>query len=261
MEKWSANYQEVRGNSSTDKTGRRLLIALDVEESFETHRVRTLPDGFDANESTLRAMRGIASSFGVSLSTIWTREMSALAGTGDAELVELDVQGKLLGWYKGRVINSFKEYVLPETLEMTGHNANDDSEQSANVELVRAGAANSRLLNRVTDVRYERLRAVEDGYLARSEFERMELAEGRLPDGNSVLSLWYDPAMAELLAVDMERPAAVELNDAVEAVRLLVELREKLRAQSFEPDGRSRGLAYQIAIALAAVEELIKRYG
>jgi hypothetical protein len=256
MAQWNDNYQEQRANTRTDKTGRRLLIPLAIEESFETHRTRTLPDDFDADKTTLRAMRAIAAAFGVSISTIWTRDMSALSGTGDAELVEQEVKGKLIGWYINEIVVAMTQYVLPDSLEISGtdHDADPDALDTL------ATTARTRLDAGITDVRFERIQAVDAGYMQAHEFERLELKDGRLPDGRDATALWYDPSYAGLLVSTSRYPTEPELNDRDEMLDELRRLRVSLRTQTTQIDNRSKAAQLKITYALAALNATINNY-
>lgn len=193
----------VAGSSSLPES------ALDIVELSE------LPDGFNEETSTIMGMATIALAFGVDARELFPAMQSG-ATRAEALLQHLKQRGKGPGQIIQTTEMLFNQKWLPSHLVMV-FDFQDDAQdrQIADIRKVRAdrrvqdnttGAMNSRLM---------REQMVETGDLNRSQFERLELVDGRLPDGMSVLSLFYsrDPVMKKYLNVGAQDPLDVEANE------------------------------------------------
>jgi hypothetical protein len=102
---------------------------------------------------------------------------------------------------------------------------------------------------------------VEVGDLERGQYERLELEDGRLADGTSVLALFHsnDPGIKKLITLGVDDPLDIETNtweslkpevdkQSIDAMTIIV--------NSSNPN--ERWFAHQ---ALAALRELRKLYG
>ena len=109
-------------------------------------------------------------------------------------------------------------------------------------------------------VRVARQRMVEQGLLNLTQFENLELDDGRLPDGTSVLALFNSPdeVMQDMLDLGVADPANVLDNDAT---NMLIEINAALQdveeiVLTVEDDAE----AHQAKQALAALNTLQSEY-
>jgi hypothetical protein len=113
----------------------------------------------------------------------------------------------------------------------------------------------------VIDIRVAREQALEAGDISRAQFDQLELKDGRLPDGNGVLTLFStatDNLLLELLDVGVPEPLAVDANDAVE-VLLEIDI-AALNAQDIMANAPNSGTKRKAEHALAALGKLKEMY-
>jgi len=79
--------------------------------------------------------------------------------------------------------------------------------------------------SRSVNVRTIREQMMGEGDLTRDQFERLELSDGRLPEGESVLTLFYstDPKYTQYLDLGVSDPLDTESNDIMAIEALIVE--------------------------------------
>jgi hypothetical protein len=96
-----------------------------------------------------------------------------------------------------------------------------------------------------------------DGDLTQSQFERLELDDGRLPDGTSVLTLFYstDPKIKKYLDMGVDDPMNMTANDPLAMLTVIHEkLVETARITVNAKSHAERWPAYQAMKALARLE-------
>jgi hypothetical protein len=218
----------VAGSGSLTEAG------LDVVELSE------LPDGFDEQTSVTLGMATIALALGVDARELFPA-MQAGATRADALLQHLKQRGKGPGQIIQMVETAMNYKYLPSYLEMV-FDFQDDAQdrQAADTKKVRADRRVQDMATRSLTPRIMREQMVGDGDLQRSQFEQLELADGRLPDGACVLALFYseDPKVKELLDLGVDDPlAAAEI-----AVNTGAQLRAEQEAQQAaeERDARAK---------------------
>ena len=109
--------------------------------------------------------------------------------------------------------------VLPPHLKIVFDYQDDEQdERQANIRKVRADTREKNLNTGVVNVRTARERALADGDLTRAQFDELELEDGRLDNGDDVLTLFAttDEFFVEMLDLGVDEPLLPDLNDAVE---------------------------------------------
>jgi hypothetical protein len=187
------------------------------EAAVQIVELSSLPDGFDEQTSTEISMAVIALAFGVDVRELFPSSQSG-ATRAEALIQHLKQRGK----GPGQIIQStemlFDQKFLPPHLKMI-YDVQDDAEdrQVADIRKVRADRRLQDMNTGVMNERTMREQMMESGDLTRSQFERMELTDGRLHDGSSVLLLFYskDTALKSWLDVGVDDPLDFESNDQV----------------------------------------------
>lgn len=179
----------------------------------------SIPDGFNRQEVTILNMAIIAASFGLDLPDL----ALAVGLAGQTRSVAETQHHKGLGKGVAEFIHTFSklltERFLPSYLEARFDYVDDrQDEQAAKIVAQRSTARTRDIMGGVLTPRIARRHMVQHGELTEVEFEELELSDGRLPDGTSVLSLFSstDPVYTELLSFsDVEDPTDVrnEEND------------------------------------------------
>ncbi len=219
-----------------------------------------LPDGFDEQTSVTLGMATIALAFGVDARELFPALQSG-ATRADALLQHLKQRGKGPGQIIQTVENLFNQKYLPQHLQMV-FDFQDDAQdrQAADTKKVRA---DSRLQNKnvgVMDQRTMREQMVTDGDITREQFERMELTDGRLPDGSSIFTLFYsqDYYVSNLLDVGTDDPLNTEMNDK----DAIVEITNEKIAEAIEKLAKERDPVRKLKInqCIAALVYLREYY-
>jgi hypothetical protein len=195
------------------------------EAAVQIVELSSLPDGFDEQTSTEISMAVIALAFGVDVRELFPSSQSG-ATRAEALIQHLKQRGK----GPGQIIQStemlFDQKFLPPHLRMI-YDVQDDAEdrQVADIRKVRADRRLQDMNTGVMNERTMREQMMESGDLTRSQFERMELTDGRLHDGSSVLLLFYskDTTLKTWLDVGVDDPLDFESNDQVAMLSAILE--------------------------------------
>lgn len=179
---------------------------------------------FDEEVATNLGMYVIEAAFGMS-GEIWPRA-GRLGSQAGANLERMRARGRLPAQVTSEMVSQFNFKVLPSHLMLVADFRDDEEDQQ------RAIIRDIRGRNRERDMgtgalttRAARLHMMDDGDITRQEFEDMELADGRLPDGTSLAILFYqpDPVYQRHLSFPVD-PTLVRANDGVQ---MLLDIEEK----------------------------------
>lgn len=106
---------------------------------------------------------------------------------------------------------------VPSHLQVMFDNQDDEQDrQQAEIREVRAKTRKENLASKVMDIRTARERMLDAGDISEQQFDDMELADGRLPDGQDILNLFLttDPVLQEMLSISVGDVLNVKENDA-----------------------------------------------
>lgn len=236
----------VAGNAAMPEAG------LDKIELSE------LPDGFSEETSITFGMAAIALGFGVDARELFPA-MSAGATRADALLAHLKQRGKGPGQIISTVEMAFDTKYLPPHLAFV-FDFQDDAEDRQRAE-IRQLRANRRTLDMNTGAvttRVMREQMLEDGDITESQFIRMELEDGRLPDNSSVLTLFYtkEKGLAKLLDLGVEDPLDKNANDQQAMLQSIQEkIAEAGMAMALARNQTDRNNSYFAMVALAQLNK------
>jgi hypothetical protein len=113
----------------------------------------------------------------------------------------------------------------------------------------------------VVNIRVAREQAFSDGDLTQGQFEELELSDGRLADGTSVLNLFLttDPGMQRLLSISTPNPLDVDANRE-NTPFILEQIKDALLLANMQalnaPTSRLKQQAKQAARALTELERI-----
>lgn len=219
-----------------------------------------LPDGFDEQSNTIFGMATIALALGMDARELFPAMQSG-ATRADALIQHLKQRGKGPGQIMQSIDQQLNSKYLPPHLKHV-FDEQDDAEdrQSADIRLVRA---NRRVQDSTTmsiPQRVLREQMLTDGDVNYSQFERMELEDGRLADGTDVLALFYKKTgkVAEYLDIGVEDPLDIEQNDIED---VLAAIQDKKRdAMTDLVNSPSQAVKWEARQALSALMHLETRY-
>jgi hypothetical protein len=218
----------------------------------------SLPDGFNETESTQLGIFVLALAFGVDV-----RQLGFALGVSgqtkaDAEVQHLKMRGKGPGTVFQETERLINAKFLPPHLKLV-FDWQDDAQDKlqADIQETRSKTRKSNLETGATTVRVERENMVRNNEITQQQFTELELNEGRLSDGTSILALFESPdrRIRALLDLGIDDPLDTEMNEPEvilpEIKAAIADVQEQiLRGRDLE---RSRQ-------ALAALEALEKLY-
>ncbi|MFA4974448.1 MAG: hypothetical protein WC683_17720, partial [bacterium] len=225
------------------------------------------PDGFNEEVDTRLGMFAIAMAFGVPVRWIWPAQTTGatkadaeyqhIAGLGGGIGLLLRTLTVMLGGDPRGSHHSSGKF-LPSHLKLIFDFQDDQQDaERARTQEQRAKVRTTNLEAGVVNVRTAREQALEAGDLTQPQFDKLELEDGRLPTGESVLSLFHatDEPFLGWLDLGVDNPLSTSANDAL---RLMAEMDvaavEVEDAATSKP--RLRQLADQAQAALGALKEL-----
>lgn len=186
-----------------------------------------LPDGFDEDTSTRLAMFAIATGFGVPIRWIWPASVSGatkadamyqhIAGLGGGIARILATLTMALGGDPTGAAHSIGKFLPPHLKLVFDFQDDEQDDMRASVRTKRSNVWKTDLEDGLLDMRAAREQALAAGDLTQAQFDRMELADGRLADGAPVLSLFHVDNEPFLSWLDLasDNPLAVSENDAL----------------------------------------------
>jgi hypothetical protein len=225
------------------------------EASLEQIELSSLPDGFDEQTSITLGMATIALAFGVDARELFPG-LSSGATRAEALLQHLKQRGKGPGQIIQTVETLFNHKILPAHLRFE-FDFQDDAEdrQVADIKKVRSDRRRQDIETGSISSRISRELMVETGDLTKRQFEMLELSDGRLVDGSSVLLLFYskDKTIKKLLDLGVSTEDALD-KEANDKKAMLQAIQEKLAEAAqymMETDDSAEKLsAYQAQNAL-----------
>lgn len=180
----------------------------------------SLPDGFDERDSVEIGMALIALATGMDARELFPAIQSG-ATRADALIQHLKQRGKGPGQIIQMMEMAFNAKYLPPYLMMEFDFQDDEEDrQSAETKEIRSRRRKTDIDSGAMDVHSTRAQMVEVGDLEQGQFEILELQDGRLADGTTVLALFYsdDPGIKTYLDLGVDNPLDIEKNkwDALE---------------------------------------------
>lgn len=228
------------------------------EAKLDKIELSELPDGFSEETSIVFGMAAVALAFGVDARELFPA-MSAGATRADALLAHLKQRGKGPGQIIQTVEMAFDTKYLPPRLAFV-FDFQDDAEdrQRAEIRQLRANRRTQDMNTGAVTTRVMREQMLEDGDITESQFVRMELEDGRLPDGSSVLTMFYtkNRALAKLLDLGVDDPLDKNANDQQAMLQSIQEkLAEAGMAMATAKNQDDRNNSYYAMIALAQLSK------
>jgi hypothetical protein len=267
-----ADADEMMDNQGLRRFSKIPIIAdLDSDADLSILDLASLPDGFNEETSTSQGMFAMALALNVPVRWLWP---ASVVGATKADAMYQHIAG--MGGGVGRVLQTLTILLggdprgayhaagkfLPPQLKINFDFQDDEQDRArAEIRKARAETRTADLASGVLTVRAAREQALEDGDLTRAQFERMELDEGRLPDGSDVLGLFAGPrdeAMRLFLNLGVENPLDVATNDASSMKKRIDAARAV--AQAALASGRTAAEQTRARQALAALGALRKLY-
>lgn len=229
------------------------------EIDIQLQDLASVPDGFDESSSTMLAMFVVALSLGIPARWLWP---ATSVGATKADALLQHTVGLTLG--PATILRMLKQALetkfLPPYLMIHADYQDDEQDRAmAEIRKTRSEQRKTDLESGVITQRVAREQALIAGDITESQFRHMELIDGRLDNGDDVLSLFYskDPYMQKLLDVGVNEPLAMGMHDPLD-VLLNIEAAalEAERHIAQAPNEPRREDARTASAALAKLKEL-----
>ena len=216
--------EESMDNQALRRYSKNVVIGSQQSDiDIETRDLASIPDGFDEKTSTELGMFGIALAGRFPPRDLWpatttgaTKADAMFQHVGGAAGYQyiLDLISLALGGPATRREGRRQKF-LPPSLKLVFDLIDDEQdERQANIRRTRSETRERNLAIAVTDIRTEREKMLAAGDITQEQFNRLELEDGRLPDGNAVLTLFHsgEPEIQRLLSLSVGDPLDVEMN-------------------------------------------------
>jgi hypothetical protein len=175
--------------------GRNIYIGTkgisDHDINLKIHTLKNFPDGFSKKDEIDEGMIAIAHAFGFDVREIWQAKERG-ATRGDSIISDQKMRTKTKRQYEQLIRAHVEAKILPSHLvvEIVGNDAEEAIERAETYKLFAEGAG-IQIRNGIMDVRSARVEQMMHNVLTVSEFERLELEDGRLPNGHHVYEAFY----------------------------------------------------------------------
>ena len=235
--------------------GSAALPEADIREV----KLSELPDGFDEESSTTLGMAFIAMALGTDPRELFPALTSG-ATRADALLQHLKQRGKGPGQILQATEVMFNFKFLPAHLRFASDFQDDAQDrQSAEIKMVRVNKRVQDLASGVMDDRVQHEQMLNDGDIDQAQFDRLELSDGRLPEGIPVIALFFskEKNVRQYLDMGVENPLDVNKNNPELMLAKITDKRQSVYtalANTNNPD--ERWLAYKADSALNQLEVL-----
>lgn len=192
-----------------------------------------LPEGYNKQQQTSIAMFVIALAGGFPPRWLWPATAAGatkadamfqhISGVGGGAQWHLDMMQNLLSYSSvaGNVPAMLPPKFLPKELKIV-FDFQDDVEdlQQAEIQKIRAETRKIDLETTVDTIRVSREKALVAGDLSQAQFNASELEDGRLPNGDDVLTLFdsTDQLLIEMLDLGVDEPLLIDANDAIDMI-------------------------------------------
>lgn len=247
-----------------------IIEGLRVDADLKLVDLASLPDGFDEQTSVTLGMYAIALAFAVPPRWLWPATVTGatkadamyqhIAGMGGGMGQTLRATEVMLGGSERGLTHMMGKF-LPPTLKLVFDFQDDEQDRMrAEIHKTRTETRAKELDAGLTTVRTARLHALADGEIDEAEFEEMELADGRLPDGTSALALFEseDPDMRLLLDLGVPDPTDVMHHDPQQMLAVIAERKPEL--WGFLINASRVKEQREVRLALGALEALENEY-
>lgn len=259
-------FEHKMASDDYQRFAKTLLLAPKVASQtldLQTVDLASVPDGFDREKVTVLDLSMLAAAYGLDL-----HDLSVSLGVGGQTRSTAETQAKK---GRGKGVHEFLETFadqarrrfLPDTLTVSFDEIDDDAdEQRARSRDVRSQYRERDLRSGVTTVRTERVEMLRNGDLTQEDFNELELADGRTPEGLDILFLFHsqDAELKSWLGnfAGAADPTDITNNDGTaiieEIQRRKVEVYKRIESA---PNARVSNLA---KMALAALQKLQTMY-
>lgn len=163
---------------------------------------------------------------------------------------------KLFAWFYKKIVDELTLKFLPQSLQITRPGEDQDIDGTlSRIKLNNALARKNNLALKVTNERVERQGMLQAGEISAIQFEQLELADERLPNGLHISTIFYDKSVDNKYFARLNNPLDFQNNDPEEMIVLINEaLTEAVTALNKSVSGNISRQITQVIYALQWLE-------
>lgn len=209
-------------NAGLTRYGKRVFMGFrDPNSSIGKLLLKNLPENFNKRDYVEITLTLFAIAAGVSANAFYDSVKSG-STRASAQISDVVNQRKLPSWYINKIVNSFGDKFLPSSLKIILPEEDKDTDGTlARIKANLSLARDKNIKNGVSNIRIEREKQFENGEISQSQFEKLELEDGRLPNGLPIQALFFsqDKSLSELLNIS-KIPLDFKNNNPTEMIDL-----------------------------------------
>lgn len=189
-------------NAGMQMSGKRVFLGFrDSNAKIGKLQLKNVPEYFDKRNDVEVTLTLIALASGGQSTWFYDSVKSGSTKASAAEATKMG-ESKLINWWIKRFTAELQIKFCPNSLRVIGGLADDDFDGTKS--RIRLNTAQVRKLNlesKVTDIRTERELQLERGEITQTQFEHLELTDGRLENGLPIFALFQteENSMRKLL--------------------------------------------------------------
>jgi hypothetical protein len=191
-------------NAGLSRYGNRVYLGIrEPNASLQRVLLKSLPDNFN-KASDFELTMGLFSLAAGIAKEHFSLDTGTTSSKASATLAENFSASKLSKWYIDRLAQQISAAFLPAALSFTDvQSASRLNSEKSKVLRDLAFSTRIRLEHGVTDARIERQNLLAQGVLTKDQFDYLELANGRLPNGLPIISVFWstDPQYVKFITM------------------------------------------------------------
>lgn len=237
-------------NAGLTRFGKRVFMGFrDPNSNIGKLLLKNLPENFNKRDYVEITLTLFSIAAGVSANAFYDSVKSG-STRASAQISDVVNQRKLPAWYINKVVNGFSQKFLPDSLKLILPEEDKDTDGTlARIKANLSLARDKNIKNGVSNIRIEREKQFENGEISQSQFEKLELEDGRLPNGLPIQALFFsqDRGLVELLSIT-KNPLDFKNNNPDELLELCdigieIALSEAMNSRTSKQQ-KNAGLAY-----------------
>lgn len=223
------------------------------------------PDQFDRKDTSLIDISHIAAAFGLTLQDLAVNYGISVGSQQSNEVQERQGRGKGPGAFLEDTEDQINQKFLPPHLFAVFDNQDDaQDEQQSKIWDMRSTARQRDLTTGSTTIQVERSRMMRTNEITEEEYAQMELLDGRLSNGTSVIALFFsrDPFFKAFLDFGVENVTNPEDNEPTDTITDEIDKREQAAYIALEiaPTRNINRKLFEVLAALSHLRALYDGY-
>lgn len=202
-------------NEQRRAIGKKVFIGMrDPNSKLGRILSRSFPDGYDKRNDIEITLTLLSLAASISPQVLFDSVKSG-STKASANISVQVADRKLLSWYIERILAELQYKFLPESLKIIQYNEDSDTDGTkSKIKLTLNQASETAINAKVSTVRVEREKALARGDFSQSQFDVLELEDGRLPNGLPIRAIFTsETANIKKMLGGFTNPLAATIDD------------------------------------------------